>query len=114
MTSANNSNPRKRTKKKQSTENMAQGRTGRGTSSSLNSIQMQPRTPRSPEYNNQDMDEVELSLLGEEDRQRAAVGLSDEFPSDVDPKRPFSARDKRAMSLLIVLCASLSFSHLQY
>lgn len=61
---------------------------------------MHPRTPRSPTS----YDEVELHLLGEDERREASAGLSDEFPSEIDSKRPFSARDKRAMGLLIVLC----------
>ena len=56
-----------------------------------------------------DIDEVELSLLGEEERRAAAADLSveeeQEYLAQVDGKKHFSARDKQAMVLLIILCA---------
>jgi hypothetical protein len=49
------------------------------------------------------MDEVELSLLNDEERHQAGQGFSDGFPS-AEGKRPFSPKDKKAMLLLIILC----------
>jgi PAT family acetyl-CoA transporter-like MFS transporter 1 len=75
-------------------------------SSSLDSIFISPRTPvaRSPRTNqngNAD-DDVELSLLGEDERRLAAAGLDEDDPYTT--KRPLSSKDKRAMVLLCVLC----------
>lgn len=110
MTSSNSFKPRKRNKNTRQTgqaaaaDDMAHNSGGGRTSSlALDRVQMHPRTPKTPIT----FDEVELQLLGEDDRRQAALGLSDEFPPVHDPKRPFSARDKRAMVLLIVLCESI-------
>lgn len=46
---------------------------------------------------------LEMSLLGEEERRRAARDV-DEDASDDGLKHPMSAKDKRAMVLLCVLC----------
>ncbi|KAF9056449.1 acetyl-coenzyme A transporter 1-domain-containing protein [Panaeolus papilionaceus] len=76
--------------------------------SSLNSIQIQPRTPKTPrDTTNQQNDDVELELLTEEER-RAAGDYHDEDDSSIaeserDQKRPISPKDKRAMVLLCVL-----------
>ena len=60
-----------------------------------------------------DSDEVELALLGDEEREHAAMGLDIE---EIDPhavKHPLSSKDKRAMVLLCVLCEYTynNFSH---
>lgn len=88
----------------------------RGQSTSLESISIQPRTPKTPRGPNMNgwtpgdgetIDEVEMSLLGEEERLQAANELSVEeeqaYLSQTE-KRQVSAKDKRAMGLLIVLC----------
>ncbi|KAF8640470.1 hypothetical protein AX17_000133 [Amanita inopinata Kibby_2008] len=71
-------------------------------SSSLGSIHISPRTPKSSRPIPEDEDEdVELTLLGEEERRQADLDLSDE---DVhQSKRKISAKDKRGMALLCVL-----------
>ncbi|KAI0367507.1 MFS general substrate transporter [Pilatotrama ljubarskyi] len=85
---------------------------------SLESIEILPRTPlstRTPRRAqaawspNDDghAEEVELSLLGEEERRQAASDLTLEeeqaYLSQADGKRPMSSRDKRAIVLLIIL-----------
>ncbi|KAH9850660.1 MFS general substrate transporter [Lenzites betulinus] len=90
----------------------------RAHATSLESIEIVPRTPvgsRTPRRVNagwaQDDDgfteEVELSLLGEDERREAASDLTlDEeqtYLAQGGEKRPFSARDKRAIVLLIIL-----------
>lgn len=77
--------------------------------SSLNSIHISPRTPRTPRPNmgDEDADDVELSLLNEEDRVRSAQEFqeNDSISEQEDVlKRPISAKDKRGMVLLCVLC----------
>ena len=70
------------------------------TSTSLNSIHISPRTPKSPRMGLDDAEEgVELSLLGEEERREALRGVE-----DIPSKRPIGAKDKRGMALLCVLC----------
>jgi len=77
-------------------------------SSSLDSIFISPRTPRTPKSSrlgvNGDIDDVELSLLDEGDRLQAA-GDSDDAGEEPhgDAKRPISSKDKRGMVLLCVL-----------
>ena len=94
----------------------------RAQTTSLESIAISPRTPRPPHappngaqgWNADDAesangaDEVEMSLLGEDERREAADGLTlEEEQEYLSPeKRPTSAKDKRAIALLIVLCAS--------
>lgn len=53
-------------------------------------------------------DEVELSLLNEEEKMRAAAGAaeSEEELGGSRPKRPLSTKDKKAIALLILLCVS--------
>jgi PAT family acetyl-CoA transporter-like MFS transporter 1 len=56
-------------------------------------------------------EEVEMSLLGEEERRQAANGLVDsveEYGNGFESKRSVSAKDKRGMVLLCVLCTSSS------
>jgi PAT family acetyl-CoA transporter-like MFS transporter 1 len=77
-------------------------------SSSLDSIFISPRTPvaRTPRHLQNgidEADELELRLLGDEERRQAATGLDEE---DYTYKRSISAKDKRAMVLLCVLCES--------
>lgn len=102
---------------------MSTGRNHNGVSTSLDSIQIQPRTPRTPrphrEWANGDgpvvgsMDEVELTLLSEEERARA--GAEDGF-GDVGGLKSksgaFSTEDKKAIALLSVLCECLAYSDL--
>jgi hypothetical protein len=78
-----------------------------GVASSLDSIQVTPRTPRM--LRNVSMDEVELTLLDEEERTRAANGFGhgDGTPTTPKGKRPLTAQDKREMVLLSVLCEPL-------
>jgi len=93
-----------------------------GISTSLDSIQITPRTPRAfrPDYGPDDPDadkfvggvdaeEVEMNLLGEDDRRRAHPGFADgNGHLGIKHKAPLSLEDKRAMALLCVLCTSLS------
>lgn len=77
-------------------------------SSSLNSIQINPRTPKTPRSSRIDLDNaeegVELSLLSEEEREQAARDL-DGVEEEVNSyKKPIGAKDKRNMVLLCILC----------
>lgn len=78
-------------------------------STSLNSIRITPRTPKTPrsEMQNGD-DDLELSLLDEEERLRSARDFEDgddaSSESEIDVKRPISAKDKKEMVLLCFLC----------
>lgn len=91
-------------------------RSPRGQTTSLESISIQPRTPKTPRSNGgplwgqQDgVDEVELSLLGEEERLQAAQGLTLEQEYLAQSEKKFmSAKDKRAVVLLVILCELLS------
>ena len=76
----------------------------RGMTSSMDTVRVQPRTPRRP---TPDMEEVELTLLEEDEQRQAAVGVSDGGPAMAGrPKPPMSAKDKRSMFLLCILCES--------
>ena len=92
-------------------------RSPRAQSTSLESISIQPRTPKTPRANGgihgwtpQDaeaIDEVELSLLGEEERRQAAAGMSVEEEQEYlaqAEKKGISPADKRALGLLTILC----------
>ncbi|KAH9026321.1 acetyl-coenzyme A transporter 1-domain-containing protein [Lactarius deliciosus] len=81
-----------------------------GLSTSLDGVQITPRTPRSTRLNHEDADtdyvvgggsaeEVEMSLLGEDERRSADAG----FAEYADHKAPLSSEDKRAMALLCIL-----------
>ncbi|KAF9458749.1 acetyl-coenzyme A transporter 1-domain-containing protein [Collybia nuda] len=73
-------------------------------SSSLNSIHISPRTPKTPRMGLDDAEEgVELSLLGEEERQQASRGLDDSEDAPTSLKKAIGAKDKRAMVLLCIL-----------
>jgi len=87
-----------------------------GISTSLQNVQITPRTPRvlrpKPEADadadhfvgGADSEEVEMSLLAEEERARAGAGFADENGRlEAKHKVPLSPEDKRAMVLLCVL-----------
>lgn len=88
-------------------------------SSSLDSIHISPRTPKTPRTPrigmNGNREEVELSLLGEEERRLAAQGLDDEgelgYGGGYESKRPAPNKDRKEMILLSVLC-EFTFSKL--
>ena len=84
-------------------------------SSSLHNNHISPRTFKSPrDYVDGSEDDVELSLLGEADRQQALPGLEDDIlPPRSSGKRPMSTKDKQAMVLLCVLCESHTTGWLQ-
>jgi len=84
-------------------------------SSSLHNNHISPRTFKSPrDYVDGSEDDVELSLLGEADRQQALPGLEDDIlPPRSSEKRPMSTKDKQAMVLLCVLCESHTTGWLQ-
>jgi PAT family acetyl-CoA transporter-like MFS transporter 1 len=93
-----------------------------GVSTSLDTLQVTPRTPRAvrPDYahdgadaenfvGGRDAEEVEMSLLPEDDRRRAQPGFADgNGHLEARHKAPLSLEDKRAMVLLCVLCMLLS------
>jgi MFS transporter, PAT family, solute carrier family 33 (acetyl-CoA transportor), member 1 len=95
-------------------------RSPRGLTTSLESISIQPRTPKTPRSNagpawrqsdEIGVDEVELSLLGEDEQRQAAQGMTLEEEQEYlaqSEKKPTSAKDKRALALLIILCALYS------
>ena len=75
----------------------------RGTTSSMDNVRIQPRTPRQGPH---DTEEVELTLLEEDEQRQAAFGASDDDSARGGrPKRPMSTKDKRSMGLLCILCA---------
>jgi PAT family acetyl-CoA transporter-like MFS transporter 1 len=88
-----------------------------GLSTSLDSVQVTPRTPRTARGDFDDVDtdyvvgsrsaeEVEMSLLGEDERRHADAG----FAEHTKHKAPLSSEDKRAMVLLCILCTWISFA----
>ena len=96
-----------------------------GVSTSLDSVHITPRTPHAvrPTHAGDsaeaddfvgglDAEEVEMNLLGEDERRRARPGFAGgDRHLHVMHKAPLSLEDKRAMVLLCVLCTSLfSFS----
>lgn len=117
-------NPRRRSRKqkKQSpTPSLPEddGMPPRTVTTSLDGVRILPRTPRTPRIGEQNRrgsddvvaaDEVELSLLGEDERREAALGLSEDRPS----KRSLSTRDKNAMTLLIILCECICVSNYMF
>jgi MFS transporter, PAT family, solute carrier family 33 (acetyl-CoA transportor), member 1 len=119
MTFASSQGPTRRTRRQSSTQENLQDMSARGPAhamtSSLDQIQIVPRTPKMqrPLHTANGVgdgsDEVELSLLGEAERLEAANGLDegveDTLKTRPDSKRPLSTRDKKAMALLIVLCS---------
>ncbi|CAL1696730.1 unnamed protein product [Somion occarium] len=109
--------PRRRQPRKKSAQPAAEGmptKSPRAQTSSLESIRILPRTPKTPRsthrWTSQDgepLDEVELSLLGEDERRQAAEGasLDDELEhfTHAGAHKPMSAKDKRAIILLVIL-----------
>ncbi|KAJ4473901.1 hypothetical protein J3R30DRAFT_3406733 [Lentinula aciculospora] len=91
-----------------SSEPMPKGHKYPALSSSveLEGIQIRPRTPRTALHseNGDAVDEVELSLLNEDER-RAAAASDTDLPSS-RTKAGVSTKDKRGMALLIVLWCS--------
>ncbi|KAG2155391.1 acetyl-coenzyme A transporter 1 [Suillus clintonianus] len=72
-------------------------------SSSLDSIRILPRVPTG---SSSDLEEVELSLLSEEERTSAARNLQDgdaQFSAGGTKTTAMSSRDRKAMTLLIIL-----------
>lgn len=101
-------------KKQAGDEDMPQPRQPMAVTSGLNAIHIAPRTPKTPRTpwtgrdDSDDTTEVELSLLGEDERRQAALGLGETeeqgYPSESELKRPLSNKDKRGMVLLVILC----------
>ena len=93
-----------------SSKDMLQPRQPMVVTSGLNAIRIAPRTPKTPwtGHDDEDADEVELNLLDEEDRRLAAQGLGETeeqgFRNGSEAKRQMSAKDRRGMILLIILC----------
>lgn len=61
-------------------------------------------------YSREEEDDVELSLLGEQERRQAALGVDSADVEEVreKPKVPLSTKDKKAVALLIILCTHVS------
>ena len=61
-------------------------------------------------FGREDEDDVELSLLGEQERRQAALGIDSADVEGVREKlkAPLSTKDKKAMALLIILCTHVS------
>ena len=87
-----------------------------GITTSLDSVQITPRTPRTarPKYAEaddslvgRDVEEVEMSLLSVDERSRAEPGFANGYLEDKQKAPIISLEDKRAMVLLCVLCAFL-------
>jgi len=85
-----------------------------GVSTSLDGVQITPRTPRGvrPRYADVDdllvgvdAEEVEMNLLSGDERSRAEPGFADgNGHIEAKHRAPLSLEDKRAMVLLCVLC----------
>lgn len=91
-------------KHSQPTMNGSNGTTSKhGHSTSLQSIEVIPRSPKSRgQYSAvSDDDEVEMSLLGHHEATEEATHVDE--PKD-KPIKPLSRKDKNAMVLLIILC----------
>jgi hypothetical protein len=87
----------------------------RGISSSVkNVVDIRPRSPRPPDSDIRDMDDVELSLLGDEEHFRTDAGLPVRFSHSRGGKRPFPADDRKAMMLLVTLCSYFTFRELNF
>lgn len=73
-------------------------------STSLDSIHVPPRTPRTVRYDENDKPEdgIELNLLNDDERRAAAA--DDDVDVAVSRVKGVSGKDKRSMALLIVLC----------
>nr|VWO97734.1 N/A [Ganoderma boninense] len=115
--STSNHKPRRRQAKKNAAATVDDQMPNRAVATSLESIEIVPRTPRTPATSRRphghggrtpdDVNEVELSLLNEDERRAAAADLTIEeeqaYLAQADGKRPISARDKQAIVLLIIL-----------
>lgn len=82
-------------------------------SSSLQRTQANIRSSHSTNgfgYGREDEEEVELSLLSGQQRRQAALGVDTDDVEGVreKSKAPLSKKDKKAMTLLIILCAPVS------
>ena len=96
-------------------KDMSRGAKLDAMTTSLNSIQIQPRTPRSSRPGRDwasgsdgGTDEVELTLLNEDERREAGAGV-DGFGLESGAekaKSTLTAEDKKAMVLLSILCSS--------
>lgn len=82
----------------------ATARDNMAVSSSLGSIHISPRTPKTPRTAHDDEEGVELSLLQENERRSSEFEASDLDEGTPEEKRKISAKDKRGMVLLCVLC----------
>lgn len=81
------------------------GPTPMAVTSSLNSVYISPRTPKTPRVTNEDEEsDVELELLNDQQRLEADRDVDTLVEHHDAAKRPISAKDKRSMVLLCVLC----------
>ncbi|TCD66777.1 hypothetical protein EIP91_000968 [Steccherinum ochraceum] len=103
---------RRRTKRKTPSPSDNEGmpqRSPRALSTSLESIQIYPRTPKTPRsgdsrYAPEDaIDEVELSLLNDDERLEDDRILEEEMGRLAPTRKPISQKDKRSMGLLVIL-----------
>ncbi|PSS37198.1 hypothetical protein PHLCEN_2v969 [Hermanssonia centrifuga] len=97
-------------------------RSPRGQTTSLEGISILPRTPKTatvrangfPGWSSEDsgnMEEVEMSLLADDERRQAAEGMTVEEEQEYlsrSEKKPVSSKDKKAIALLIILCWALT------
>jgi len=68
----------------------------------MDTVRVQPRTHR---HSVHDTDDVELTLLEEDEQRQAAVGVSNGDSVRMGrQKLPMSTKDKRSMGLLCTLC----------
>lgn len=80
------------------------GPTPMAVTSSLNSVYISPRTPKTPRVTNEDEEsDVELELLNDQQRLEADRDVDTPVEHHDAAKRPISAKDKRSMVLLCVL-----------
>lgn len=104
--------PRQRRKNKEtantpSKKSMSKFSRHDAVSSSLESIHIPPRTPRtgSHERGGNGDEEVELSLLNADEQRAAAVGAANDLDKPTSrQKAGLSVKDRQGMILLIVLC----------
>jgi len=78
----------------------------KAASSSLDSIRISPRMPIG---SSSETEEVELSLLSEEERASAGRDGDAQIHADATKTTAMSSSDKKAVILLIILCRSLSY-----
>jgi hypothetical protein len=79
-------------------------------SSSLDSIQVLPRAP----VGSSESEEVELSLLSEEGRASASSDGDVQIHAYATRTATISSSDRKAMTLLIILCRSLHISRFHF